>query len=926
MFHSIAIPVEDQMTHLFLWRNLNTEVDPVTYAMTAVNMGDRPSATIAQTALRKTAQDAKQKFPEAAEIIIRNSYMDDIPGSADSMIEAKRYTKEMQEILGGKNFWIKEWIFSGCQRGTESSFDQRQVQILTGVHEDGSEMTEGVLGMKWDVERDALRFNVNQEQRNKEKITKRSILSTVNSIFDPVGLLTPFTVRTKILLRRIWAYRPKIDWDDELPDEIERQWEEIVEDLKKIKELTFERSLTPEDAVGLAVLVIFEDGSEQAYGTVAYIRWKTAQGYVSRLIAAKSRIAPLKMIDMVRIELCGAVLGTRIRTMIEKELQLKFERVVHIVDSEIVQAMIHRQSYGFNTFAGNRIGEIHRSTQPEEWGWVEGKPWINIADLTTRGCSPDELKEGSIWQEGPEFLKLPENQWPVDWDVKKGVSLPELKRKEKFVGVVNPVESLAKRIDAERFSKWKVLKNTTARILQLYSRYKSGGGHSSLLTPEDLEKAEIFWIKEAQKDMNLKQLCTLRPMEDNGIVVVGGRTERWMACTWNQQKFILLPKECHVSLLIARYEHIKGGHLGVLATVSKIRRRYWIIGITRIIQTVIRNCVFCKIKLKMRCEQIMSPLPVERIKPSPVFTYVGVDYFGPYEVKGEVQQRIRRKCWGVIIVCLNSRAIYLDIANDYSTDAFLHVLRRFVSIRGWPSKLYSDGGSQLLGASNVLQDIIKNLDWEQIKAYGYENKAEWVFSPADAPWYNGATEALVKTVKRALTAAIGENVLKFSEALTCFFEAAQLANQRPIGKHPTSPEEGTFLCPNDLLLGRATSAVPQGPFNERASDKCRFAFTQSVISAFWRRWQREVFPSLVIQSKWHTERRNVSAGDVVLLQDSNLVRGKWKMAVVESAELSKDGVVRHVTVSYSTPAGTREEVRRAVQRLIVLVPADGTET
>ena len=86
MFHSISIPIEDQMTHLFLWRNLQSELKPNTYAMTAVNMGDRPAAAIAQTALRKTAEEDKQEFPEAAKIIVTNSYMDDIPGSLKMMV------------------------------------------------------------------------------------------------------------------------------------------------------------------------------------------------------------------------------------------------------------------------------------------------------------------------------------------------------------------------------------------------------------------------------------------------------------------------------------------------------------------------------------------------------------------------------------------------------------------------------------------------------------------------------------------------------------------------------------------------------------------------------------------------------------------------------------------------------------------------
>ena len=243
-------------------------------------------------------------------------------------------------------------------------------------------------------------------------------------------------------------------------------------------------------------------------------------------------------------------------------------------------------------------------------------------------------------------------------------------------------------------------------------------------------------------------------------------------------------------------------------------------------------------------------------------------------------------------------------------------------MRGWPQTVYSDNATMLTGASNELKKVIGNLDWEKIKAFGADMKMEWSFPPADAPWYNGATEALIKTTKRAINAAVGENVLSFSEFQTVMFEAGQLVNQRPIGRVPSTPDDGSYLCPNDLLLGRASAVIPQGPFEKRSSFKYRLDFTQSVVDAFWRRWTREVFPNLVIQPKWHTESRNLQKGDIVLVQDSNLVRGQWKLALVERAEPSRDKLVRKVTVSYRTAAGTRQEIDRPVQKLILLVPTN----
>ena len=194
------------------------------------------------------------------------------------------------------------------------------------------------------------------------------------------------------------------------------------------------------------------------------------------------------------------------------------------------------------------------------------------------------------------------------------------------------------------------------------------------------------------------------------------------------------------------------------ASIAKVRYRYWIIGIHKIMRSIISKCVSCRKKMQQMCQQVMSPLPEERLKPSPPFANVCIDYFGPYQIKGEIQKRVRGKGYGVIFTCLVVRAVYLDVASDLSTDAFLQVLRRFATARGWPRKIFSDGGTQLVAASRELREQVSGLEWERVREFGHQHRVEWNFSPADAPWYNGTAEALIKSVKRALEAAVGEAV------------------------------------------------------------------------------------------------------------------------------------------------------------------------
>ena len=260
------------------------------------------------------------------------------------------------------------------------------------------------------------------------------------------------------------------------------------------------------------------------------------------------------------------------------------------------------------------------------------------------------------------------------------------------------------------------------------------------------------------------------------------------------------------------------------------------------------------------------------------------------------------------------------------------VLRKFVSLRGYPAKLYSDNGSQLVAASEELKNVVKNLDQETLKEFGVVEGFQWTFSSAEAPWQNGVSEALIKSVKKAISVAIGESIMTFSELQTVCFEAANLINERPIGRHPTSPDDGTYLCPNDLLLGRSTSRVPSGPFQKSTNFRHRYEFIQGIVNSFWKKWTRDYFPGLIVQQKWHTAHRNLKEGDIVLIQDSNLIRGQWKLGKVSKVFPGEDGKVRKVYVQYKNPKPGElvnkyegrgyVTVERAVNKLVVILSSD----
>ena len=278
------------------------------------------------------------------------------------------------------------------------------------------------------------------------------------------------------------------------------------------------------------------------------------------------------------------------------------------------------------------------------------------------------------------------------------------------------------------------------------------------------------------------------------------------------------------------------------------------------------------------------------------------------------------KHYGVIFTCLNTRAVHLEVATDCSAMEFIQTLRRFFAIPGYPAEILSDNGTQFVGALTDLRQMIQGVDKKVLKDYCAERGVQWKFITPAAPHQNGCAEALVKSCKLALKKAVGEHVLTPFELYTCLLEVANLVNQRPIGRPPNDPDNGSYLCPNDMPLGRASPQVPQGPFQETKNPRKRIEFIQKIVESFWRRWTRDVFPLLVPRRKWNVERRNVQVDDVVIVADGNAVRGKWNVGRVVEVYPGQDGKVRNIKVK--TASG---EYSRPVTKIAVIQPVEDAE-
>ena len=262
--------------------------------------------------------------------------------------------------------------------------------------------------------------------------------------------------------------------------------------------------------------------------------------------------------------------------------------------------------------------------------------------------------------------------------------------------------------------------------------------------------------------------------------------------------------------------------------------------------------------------------------------------------------------------------MHLELAVDLSTMKYIQVLQRFFAIRGLPASMLSDNCTQFVGADRELKEMIRGWDVKELREFCAEKGMKWQFITPTAPHQNGCAESLVKSCKIALKKAIGDQTLMPFELYTCLQEAANLVNQRPIGRIPNDPNDGAYICPNDILLGIASSQVPQGPFRETKNPRHRVEFVQKIVDSFWKIWTRDVLPCLVPRRKWNNRRRNVQCDDVVMIPDPKGVRGKWIIGRVIEVYMGDDKKVRNVKVK-----AANNVYARPVTKLVEIYPAEG---
>jgi len=482
MFLQICLQKKDIDVHRFLWRNMELEREPTVYRLLRVTFGDRSSPDMASFVMLKIAETNREIYPEAAEVIQRDRYVDDLIHSCDSDEEAEMKMRDLETVLNSGGFKIKEWQVSNRGLNMESKDLLKDIPC-------GDEPTVKTLGVVWNCHTDTIHFEI--KRFSSKRFTKRTILSWISTIYDPLGLAGVVTIKARIGMQAIWKMK-EYDWDVALPDEMCTTWQEMFDDLERLSEIHTTRCVKPLNATGKPELHVFADASNHAYGACAYLRWPTDELASVRLVASKSRVAPLKQLTIPRLELMGALLASRLARVIHTEMKRKPD-VFFWTDAQIVLHWLNSDSTKRKAFVGVRVAEIQSEWSFDQWNHVPTKQ--NPADDLSRGLKVQDI--GNRWFQGPDFLAQPKENWPKQ-EATDDVYVEE-DRVSKSCFAFKPDLSVPI-MDSENYSSWARLVRVTACCLRFIRNWKkrlrSKDPDGGCFLLEEITSAEVFGSKK----------------------------------------------------------------------------------------------------------------------------------------------------------------------------------------------------------------------------------------------------------------------------------------------------------------------------------------------------------------------------------------------------------------------------------------------
>jgi len=830
-----------------------------------------------------------QEEKKITDKLLKSLYVDNVVSSEDSIEDCIDFKEYSTSLLAEAKMELRSWEGGYAEKSGVDSLVSRECGLDFGKPNPTGDTkpVTSVLGYKWDKLNDVLYVDLSLEELP-DKVTKRIILSHIQRIYDPIGFTCPVTLQPKVLMQRLW--QKKGTWEDEISTELKMEFMAWYEQLYQVTNVRIPRNMTNGSSDReFWELHTFTDASSTAYAGVVFLRTKV-DGFVSlQLIAAKTRVAPLKKMSINRLELMGCYVGATLSHSVRDALKIdKHVPLYYWTDSSTALAWIHRNDE-WGTFVGNRVKTICSITNPEDWRHVPGV--LNPADLPSRGCSATQLLE-SNWWEGPSWLRKDSPEWPSkDLEIDEQEVVAEKKKIKVSVNGNVVVDSQPPWYAVKSDFSKNVL--TMAWVLRaipnLMRRFRGQMEYEKIkiqsISAEEIKKAEETIVRLLQGDTFPRAQTVL-----SGLPVIKLSDDLWHVKTrlLNRQDRdgfrypIILPHSGFVVDQIISNEHEMSMHAGIQVVMSNLRERYWIIRGRRAVRRVIQRCVICRRYSQRKSNVAPAPLPEDRVKDAMVFEIIGVDLAGPLFLKGKQ----KKKAWIVLFTCAVYRCIHLELVKSLSTEAFMDAFSRFVAIRGRPAVVYSDNGTNFVGSDSALRE----LNWEIItKDHGLK-RIQWKFNPPATPWWGGWWERMVRMVKDLLRRTLGRSKIGYEKLRTCVYEIAAIINKRPLCVVTEDPEDLQPLTPAMFLQEIEYPNVNDRELLEQDDFQNMCQYRKEFMEEIKRRFRQEYLSQLVSRGKEKVV-REFQVGEVVLLGNDNKKRYDWVLSKIIELLPGKDGKV-----------------------------------
>lgn len=923
MYRCIDMHEEDSYYQKILWYDKSNQVKE--YRLTTVTFGTASATYTAVQIMHTLADDECERYPLASNVLKHEMYMDDVYTGSDSIESTIKIRDHTIGALQSAGFKLHKWASNAPELLASISGEQQEVNetLVLNDHE-----TIKTLGMHWRPAADCFCYKINFEiDVERESWTKRSVLSTIAKLFDPLGLINPVIVSAKIFMKRLWSFN--LDWDEQIPCELKREWIQMLTGLSALNELQISRWLHFSAATAKRVeLHVFCDGSSHAYAALAYLRVQdSSDQFHVHLITAKSKVTPKPPITIPRIELCAAVLGLKLAQWVCQHIAItkSIAQVYYWLDATIVLSWIRGNINKWPVFVANRIGMIHAATNVSQWNHVSTHE--NPADHSSRGLTAQQIIGLEAYWHGPKWLNEPQDKWPKsDWtclevdQLEKTVHAADVSIRDSIIHNYSSLNQLL-RITARLFRFFNnCRKPKRTREVGSITVLELGTALSALVKTVQLECFAADMHKVLKESVVSKTLIPLTPFIDaHGLLRVRGRLQR-SNLPFNQKHPMILPKQHHFTNLLIDDAHQNTLHGGTQLVLNLIRKRFWIIHAKQVIQIRLRKCVRCFREKPQIAQQLMGNLPEPRITScSRPFTATGIDFTGAIELKASrYRGNTVYKGYIAVFICLSTKAVHLEAVSGMSTDHFLCALYRFIGRRGLCHDIYSDCGTNFVGADRVLRSNSKkfaeSVNSEVVPKLAQRN-IQWHFNPPHSPNFGGLWEANVKSVKHHLKRVTTGLPMTFEDLTTVLAQIESCLNSRPLCPLTSETDDLAVLTPGHFLIGDALLAPPE-PLIVDNSPNQHYLKLQRMQQQFWRKWSSDWLSHLQSRPKWNRPKQNFELNDIVIVKDDRLPPNQWQIGRIVDVHPGVDQLVRVVTVR--TRAGS---YKRCVSKLCRL-PVD----